>query len=71
MKCKGFGRIAIHVCDFNGVQRGNYIGEEPIKRTEVKVKVGKFKNRKAAGKDEVTGEMIKGWRWMKSGSCAI
>ena len=36
---------------------------------EVEVRVGKLKNRKAAGKDEVKGEMIKGggdrvdWIW--------
>ena len=35
-------------------------GEEWIGRTEVEVKVGKLKNGKAAGKDEVTGEMVKG-----------
>ena len=41
-------------------------GGEPIRRTEVEVRVGKFKN----GKDEATGEMIKGrgdrvleWIW--------
>ena len=34
--------------------------EEPIRRTEVEIRVGKLKNGKAAGKDEVTGEMIKG-----------
>ena len=39
---------------------GNYFGEEPIRRMEVEVRVGKLKNGKAAGKDEVTGEMIKG-----------
>ena len=43
---------------------------EPIRRTEVDVRVGKFKNSKAIGKDEVRGEMIKGgsdrvldWIW--------
>ena len=35
------------------------IGCEPIRGTEVEVRVGKLKNGKAAGKDEVTGEMIK------------
>ena len=41
-----------------------------IKRMEVEVRVGKLKDGKAAGKDEVTGEMIKGggsrvvdWIW--------
>ena len=47
------------MCDSNGIQKGNYLGGEPI-RTEVKVRVGKLKNGKGAGKDEVTGEMEKG-----------
>ena len=46
--------------NFNGVRRGNYFGGEPVRRTEVEVRVGKFKNEKTAGKDEVAGEMIKG-----------
>ena len=29
-------------------------------RAEVEVRVGKLKNRKATGKDEITGKMIKG-----------
>ena len=43
---------------------------EPIGRGGFEVKVGKLKNGKAAGKDEITGEMIKGggdrvvdWIW--------
>ena len=43
---------------------------EPIGRAEVAVRVGKLKNGKDAGKDEITGEMIKGggdkvveWIW--------
>ena len=55
---------------FLGVRRGNYFGGEPIRRTEVEVRVGKLKNGKAAGNDEITGEMIKGggnrvldWIW--------
>ena len=32
----------------------------PIARTEAEVRVGKLKNGKAAGKDKITGEMIKG-----------
>ena len=42
----------------------------PIRRIEVEVRLGKLKNGKAAGKDKVTGEMIKGegnkvveWIW--------
>ena len=55
---------------FDGVQRCNYFGREPIRRTEVVVRVRKFKNRNTAIKDEVTGEMVKGggdmvadWIW--------
>ena len=54
----------------DGLRKGNYFGEEPIRRAEVQVRVGKLKNGKAAGKDEITGEMIKGigdrvvdWIW--------
>ena len=74
MKCKGYGRsifedlynidtqekVAVHVCGFEGVQRGNYFEGEPIGRAEVKGRVDKLNNGKAAGKDETTGEMIKG-----------
>ena len=48
------------MCGFDGIQRGNYFGGEPIGRAEVEVRVGKLKNGKAANKDEITGEMIKG-----------
>ena len=48
------------MCGFVGVRRGNYFGGAPIRKTEVEVRVGKFKNGKAACKDEVTGERIKG-----------
>ena len=41
------------------IRRGNYFGGEPIGRAEVEVRLGKLKNGKAAGKDEIT-EMIKG-----------
>ena len=43
-----------------GIWRGNYFGEDPTERAEVEVRVGKLKNGKAASKDEITGEMIKG-----------
>ena len=33
----------------DGIWRGNYFGREPIRRTEVKVRVGKLKNGKATG----------------------
>ena len=41
------------MCGFDGIQRGNYFGGEPIRRTEGELRVGK---------DEVIGEMVKGWR---------
>ena len=41
---------------FDGVQRGNYFGLEPIRRTEMEAKVRKHKN----GEDVFIGEMIKG-----------
>ena len=41
------------------VFRENHLGGEPIKRIEVEVRMGKIRNGKAAGKDEVTGEMVK------------
>ena len=54
------------MCGFDG----NYFGGEPIGRAEVEVSEGKLKNGKAAGKDEITGEIIKGggdrvvdWIW--------
>ena len=58
------------MCCFDGVRRGNYFRGESSRKTEVEVRVGKLKNGKAAGQDEVTGEMIKGggnrvvdWVW--------
>ena len=44
---------------FDGIRRGNYFGGELTGRVEVEVKVRKLRNGKAAGKDEITGEMIK------------
>ena len=41
------------MCGFDGVRRGNYFCGELIMKTEVEVRVGKLKNGKAAGKDEV------------------
>ena len=63
-------QVAVHMCSFDGVQRGNYFREEPIRRMEVEVRVGRLKNGKVEGKNEVTGEIIKGgsnkvvdWIW--------
>ena len=56
------------MCGFNGIWRGNYFRGKPIESAEVKMK--KLKNGKTAGKDEITGEIIKGggdgvvdWIW--------
>ena len=51
--------VAVHMCGYEGICRGNYFGGDPIGRAEVEVRVGKLKNGKAAGEDEITGEMIK------------
>ena len=58
------------MCGFDGIRRGNYFGGEPIGRAEVEMRVAKLKNGKAAGKDEIPREMIKGrgdrvvdWIW--------
>ena len=40
-----------------------FFRREPIRRTEIEVKVGKLKNEKATSKDEVNGEMLNvAWR---------
>ena len=52
--------VAVHTCGFDGIRRVNYFGREPTGRAEVEVRVGNLKNGKAASKDEITGEMIKG-----------
>ena len=36
--------VAVHMCGFDGIQRGNYFGGEPIGRVEVELRVGKLKN---------------------------
>ena len=41
---------------FDGIRSGNYFRGEPIGRAEVERRMSKLKN----GKDEITGEMIKG-----------
>ena len=53
-------QVAVHMCGFDGIRRSNYFGREPIGRAEVEVRVDKLKNGKAASKDEITWEMIKG-----------
>ena len=46
------------MCGFDMVWGGNYFGGELNGRTEVRV--GKLKNGKAVGENEVRGELIKG-----------
>ena len=43
------------MCGFDGIWRGNYFGEEPIRRTEVDVRLGKLMNGKVGGnrKDDI------------------
>ena len=53
-------QAAVHICGFDGIRRRNYFGEELIGRAEVEMRLGKLKNGKASGKDEITEEMIKG-----------
>ena len=51
--------VAVLMCGFDGIRRGNYFGGEPIGRADIEVRVGKLKNGKAAGKNEITGDVIK------------
>ena len=53
------GQVGVHICSFGGIRKSNYFGNEPVGRTAAEVRAKKLKNGKAAGKDEVTGEMIK------------
>ena len=49
------------MCDrWNSEKYSNYFGGEQIGRAEVEVGMGKFKNGKATGKDEIAREMIRG-----------
>ena len=63
-------QVAVYMCGFDGIQKGNYFGGEPTGRAEVEMRVGRLKHGKAAGKEEIT-EVIKGggdrvvdWIWM-------
>ena len=52
-------QVAIHMCGFDMVRRGNYFEGKPSERIEFELRVGKLKNMKVAGKDEITKEMKK------------
>ena len=43
-------QVLVHICGFDGVRICNYFGGEPI-RTDVEVRVEKFKDGKSASKD--------------------
>ena len=51
-------QVAFYMYSVEGIQKVNQFKENPIRKTEVEVRVGKLKNGKAEGKDEVTEEMI-------------
>ena len=36
--------VAVYMCGFDGIRRGNNFGGEPIGRIEVELRVGKLKN---------------------------
>ena len=44
-------KVAVHMCGFDGIQRGNYFIGEPIKITEQEVRMEKMQSQ---------GEMVKG-----------
>ena len=50
-------QLTVHMGSFDGIRRGNYFGRETFGRAEVEVRVGKLKNSKGAGGNEITGEM--------------
>ena len=46
------------MCGSDGIERGNYFRGELIGRAEVEVRVGKLKNGKVPGNNEITEIMI-------------
>ena len=48
-------KIAVHMCSFDGILKGNYFRGRQIRRTEIEVRVRKLKNEKETDKDEITG----------------
>ena len=41
----GIQEVEAHLCDFDGVRRGNYFGGEPIRKTKVEERVQKLQVR--------------------------
>ena len=52
-------RVAVNNCGFNDARMSNYLEEEIVSSNEAETQGKKLNNVKAAGKNEVTGEMIK------------
>ena len=52
-------QVTNHMCDIGDVQRGSYFGGEPDRKTEMDLRVRKFRNGKDARKDEVIGKMVR------------
>ena len=53
-------QITVPMCGFDGIRRYNCFGGKLFGRGEVEVRVRKLKNGKSTGRDEITGEMVKG-----------
>ena len=52
-----YEQVALHICGLDGIRRSTYFVGELIRGKGIEVRVGKLKNRKAAGKGEVTGDV--------------
>ena len=60
LNCKGFGRsiLGIFIIQIRRNRLQSTCAAHLARRIEVEARVGKLKNGKAAGNDEVTGEML-------------
>ena len=36
-------KVAVHICGFDEIRKGNYFGGEPIGRAEIEVRLGKLR----------------------------
>ena len=62
MKCEGYGRdilrifidtqeqVAVHMYGFDEIRRGNYFGGDPIRKTEIEVRVGSLRMESVLGR---------------------
>ena len=55
---EGGKKVTVNVYGFNGAFKCNYIGGDPINRTEMKVRIKNVENIKATSKHEVTVEEL-------------